>query len=69
VQIKLILEGHEQGEHRLSMISKTKGGFNTKGFSAMTESFIKDFFPKSGSLFGGSAVTIIGENFPWDYGN
>jgi hypothetical protein len=32
-------------------------------------SYIKDFFPKSGSLFGGSIITIIGYRFPrkFDY--
>ena len=33
----------------------------------MTMSYIKDFFPKSGSLFGGSIITIIGYRFPRNF--
>lgn len=41
----------------------TNGEFDTTGISLVTAGVITDFNPKSGSIYGGTLITITGATF------
>ncbi len=65
--IKCLMGGSESGVYDLKVHSRTYGRFDTSGKTLTLVGKVTDFNPKSGSIHGGTLITIDGYHFSTDY--
>ena len=65
--IKTKFGGSDSGIYQLVVRSRTYGNFDTTGITLTTIGKVTDFNPKSGSVHGGTLITIDGYHFSDDY--
>jgi hypothetical protein len=65
--IKAKFGGSESGIYQLNVRSRGYGNFDTTGITLTTIGKITDYNPKSGSVYGGTLITVDGYHFSDDY--
>ena len=55
--------GIEAGVYDVYVTSLNHGRFNTTGITFTSIGIIENYYPQSGSIHGGTLITIIGRNF------
>jgi len=65
--IKVKFGGSESDIYDLKVKSRTFGNFDTTGVTLTTIGIVTDYNPKSGSVHGGTLITVDGYQFSDDY--
>ena len=65
--IKVKFGGSDSGVYNLIAKSRSYGNFDSTGIVLQTVGKVTDFYPKSGSVHGGTLITIDGYHFSNDY--
>jgi hypothetical protein len=65
--LKVKFGGSESSVYDLRVRSRSYGNFDTTGVTLTTIGFVTDFNPKSGSVHGGTLITVDGYHFSTDY--
>jgi hypothetical protein len=65
--MKVKFGGSESNVYDLRVKSRTYGNFDTTGVTLTTIGKVTDFNPKSGSVHGGTLITVDGYHFSTDY--
>lgn len=58
--------GADSGNYKLRVVSEAHGRIDTDGLKITVVGRVLDFSPKTGSIYGGTVITITGENFSDD---
>ena len=62
--ISVIYGGAYSGTYNINIKHKTLGKLDTEGLILVVGSEVKSFSPSQGSVYGGTILTILGNN--WD---
>lgn len=65
--IKVKFGGSESDIYDLNVKSRAYGYFDTTGITLTTVGIVTDYNPKSGSVHGGTLITVDGYHFSSDY--
>jgi len=65
--IKAKFGGSESAIYQLKVRSRSYGNFDTTGITLTTKGIVTNFSPKTGSVHGGTLITIDGYHFSDDY--
>jgi hypothetical protein len=64
--LKVKFPGAHSGSYSLRVVSQTYGRIDTDGLKITVIGQVLDYQPKQGSIYGGTTITITGENFSND---
>ena len=65
--MKVKFGGSDSGLYNIIVKSRSYGNFDTTGITLQTVGNVTDFYPKSGSVHGGTLITVDGYHFSDDY--
>jgi hypothetical protein len=56
-------QGAESGSYKINLRHATYGLIDTTGLTLDVNSYVTSFSPSTGSIYGGTLITIQGSNF------
>jgi hypothetical protein len=65
--MKVKFGGSDSGLYNIIVKSRSYGNFDTTGITLQTVGNVTDFYPKTGSVHGGTLITVDGYHFSDDY--